>query len=379
MNKKKSILFISGFYYPSQLGGPCNSNYWLVNALKAKNFYITVIATSAGIPIGKILLDEWLHDENGKVIYLNTKWNNFSLLLIIKFLREIKKVDIIQISSIFSLSSFIIGLISLLSCKPLIWSPRGELSEPALKNNYFAKSFFINVIKLFKNKIYFHVTSHHELNDLKFVFGNNVKYFLHANYIELPKNQIFEKKKQFLYLGRLHPIKSLDKLIQALNKSKYFLKNNFKLLIVGNGDNNYKLYLETLIKKYGLTSNINFLEHINDISAKNKLFSESLFTFLISESENFGNVVLESISNGTPVVSSMGTPWKILEDRKAGFWISNDSDSLTECIDKIINMNSVELSQYSLKALDLARDFDINNNIDKWVMSYDLVLKQHVI
>ena len=41
--------------------------------------------------------------------------------------------------------------------------------------------------------------------------------------------------------------------------------------------------------------------------------------------KNFGNVVLEALAEGTPVVTSKGTPWQDLENEKAGFWVENTS------------------------------------------------------
>jgi glycosyltransferase involved in cell wall biosynthesis len=373
--KKKSILFISGYYYPSQLGGPCNSNHWLVNALKSNNFYVMVLATSAGISVGQVKFNNWIHDKNGKVIYLKTKWPNFSITFILKYLKELRNVDLVQISSLFSFSSFIIALLSILYGKPVVWSPRGELAAPALKRNFVLKNLFIKIIGLFTRKIHFHVTGKDELKDLQGAFGCDVKYILHPNYIQMPYNLVVQRKKQFIYVGRLHPIKSLDKLITGLFISKYFIKENYNFLIIGSGDGNYEKYLRILIDNYKLTRNVLFLDHISDVNQKNRLFSESLFSFLVSESENFGNVILESISNGTPVVSSKGTPWNILEEKSAGFWISNEPHVIANCIDQIIKMDSKVFNEYSARALDLAKDYDIKNNIDKWVLSYNSIIK----
>lgn len=40
---------------------------------------------------------------------------------------------------------------------------------------------------------------------------------------------------------------------------------------------------------------------------------------LVSESENFGNVIIEALSQGTPVIASCGTPWAEIEKKNAGF------------------------------------------------------------
>lgn len=375
MEYQKRFLFVSGFYYPSQLGGPCNSNHWLVNALKEKNFYVTVIATDTGIEDGLVKINEWIYDNNGKVIYIRTKRPNFSLNVIFKFFRELKNADFIQISSLFSSSSFLLGITSTFFNKTIIWSPRGELAEPALRSNKRIKQFFIFIIKLFSKKMYFHVTSNEELNDIKLVFGNHVNFILHPNYIKLPKIEIVQRKNQLIYLGRLHPIKALDNLLNALNISNIFKKSDYKFLIVGNGSTEYKNYLRDLVLKLKLENHVCFKDHVNDIKEKNVLFSESKFAFLISNSENFGNVVLESLSNGTPVVASKGTPWENLNEKNAGFWIDNDPLTLSSIIDKIITMDSNSYTFYSENAKVFANEFNIEENIEKWIASYKFIAK----
>ena len=51
-----------------------------------------------------------------------------------------------------------------------------------------------------------------------------------------------------------------------------------------------------------------------------------------SHNENFGNVVVESLSQGTPVIASTGTPWKILEKYHAGYWIKNNPENIAKKI-----------------------------------------------
>ena len=65
---------------------------------------------------------------------------------------------------------------------------------------------------------------------------------------------------------------------------------------------------------------------------KYKLYANAYFSILVSHSENFGNVVIEALSQGTPVIASKGTPWEQLAE-KAGFWIDNDENSIACCID----------------------------------------------
>jgi glycosyltransferase involved in cell wall biosynthesis len=176
-------------------------------------------------------------------------------------------------------------------------------------------------------------------------------------------------------LGRIHPIKALENLIMACNASQLFKDSKFQLLIVGDNNNEYCLKLKNIVTENKLNQKIVFVPHISDVSMKNKLFAEAVFSFLPSHSENFGNVVVESLGNGTPVVASFGTPWQILEESKAGFWVSNDTIEITKIIDKIILMPKQDLRKYYINARSLAcAEFDIEINIGQWVNAYQQLI-----
>src|SRR5690606_38672252 len=99
------------------------------------------------------------------------------------------------------------------------------------------------------------------------------------------------------------------------------------------------------------------------------------FLFLPSETENFGNVVIESLNQGTPVVASLNTPWEILSDYGCGYHSSNDPENLGKLIDQIINIdhNSYEIMSSKAKELVDTR-FNVNYRIKEWVDNYYNIL-----
>ena len=54
-----------------------------------------------------------------------------------------------------------------------------------------------------------------------------------------------------------------------------------------------------------------------DGEEKNKVIASNMALVLPSKSENFGNVVLEALAQGTPVIASKNTPWQILDLKNA--------------------------------------------------------------
>ncbi|MBK8389049.1 MAG: glycosyltransferase family 4 protein, partial [Saprospiraceae bacterium] len=107
-----------------------------------------------------------------------------------------------------------------------------------------------------------------------------------------------------------------------ISNSKYFQKLSYKLIIAGNNTNLYFKELEELVEKLNLSKSIEFIGEVMG-EEKENLLAKSYFLILPSDSENFGNVVIEALAQGTPVITTKGTPWEVLEKRNAGFWVEN--------------------------------------------------------
>jgi glycosyltransferase involved in cell wall biosynthesis len=99
---------------------------------------------------------------------------------------------------------------------------------------------------------------------------------------------------------------------------------------------------------------------------KFRAYASARYSFLVSNSENFGNVVIEALSQGTPVVASKGTPWKSLIEKNAGFWIDNTPETIADTLDVLISQSDEEYFKYREGALNYSRSFDIYEHIEEW-------------
>ena len=75
---------------------------------------------------------------------------------------------------------------------------------------------------------------------------------------------------------------------------------------------------------------------------KYEYFAKSTFSILMSDSENFGVTVLESLICGTPVISSKNAPWSGLKINNCGYWIDNSSIELQSTLKFILEMDEIE-------------------------------------
>lgn len=364
------IVIPAGFFYPAQVGGPCNSLYWMSKALKKKNLQVTVVAMNYGIN-RKYPYDVWNDTEFGLVKYVSTKLINLPFSYVIETIKVARKADVVLLTSFFAPSSFIIGLILILLKKNVVWSPRGEFDPPVLGTKGRIKKVMLFIAKPFSEKIIFHSTSPQETNYIKRVFHKSRPIIELPNYLELKFSKPVEKEKCLLFVGRIHPKKAIENLIEGCRDSKHFSLSEFKLAIVGDANNNYGRQLKELVQNFNLTDKVLFLPHINNEIEKNEVYAKAYFSFLPSHTENFGNVVVESLAQGTPVVASKFTPWEILEKEKAGFWVDNSATSLADIIDKIIIMDEKSYIDYCINSRKLAiNNFDINYNIDNWISQF---------
>ena len=193
----------------------------------------------------------------------------------------------------------------------------------------------------------------------------------------LPKKIKSKGEEKIIFLCRINPIKNIIILLESFNKLCELQKfNKLKLLIVGSARLDYEIsYLKKLknfVKMNKLGNRVIFKGSLYGID-KFKEIASSKILILPSKSENFGNVVTESLSQGTPVVASSNTPWSILNDYKAGCWIDSEINSkvLYDEILKILELNKKEFNNLRKQALNLCKkEFDINLKIHEWINLY---------
>jgi glycosyltransferase involved in cell wall biosynthesis len=364
------IFFPLEVFYPSQAGGPANSIYWIVKNLAKSGIKSTLVATDKGIKEG-FQLNKWIHTDFGKANYIQTKIYNIPLKQIFIALREIKKHDVIHLSSVFFPTAFLSAFFARYHKKKIILSPRGELDPSALQYSRFKKIPVLWLIKKILGKYpLFHSTCSAETLYLKNTFGEEIKVIEIPNFIEMPEFYEEPTENYLLFIGRIHPKKAIDNLIRALANSEKFLDSDFVLKIAGRGDSFYETELKELVRSLDLEKKIEFLGQVEG-DAKQKLFTRAYFTIMPSHTENFGNVVLESLAQQTPVIASKGTPWEVLEKEKIGYWVDNSVENLTDTINKVLRLDQSIYRNYRNKCRSFVEeDFDVVTNIHKWVEVY---------
>lgn len=125
-----------------------------------------------------------------------------------------------------------------------------------------------------------------------------------------------------------------------------------RLVVMGSGDKAYEEFLHREVKRLGLEKQVEFAGFVNGEEKFRKL-SQLSALFVTSDMENFGMIVPEALLVGTPVMASLGTPWKELEDHNCGWWRDNSPESVARVIDEIAEKSPAELLAMGMRGREL--------------------------
>lgn len=381
------LLYILGSYFPAQSGGPNNTIHWQAKYLVKSGVDVTVASLKSGLTQDNIndygiQYNESCEIEGVNAYYFNyTKNRYLSVKFYLWMIKNIRQYNFVQLTSYFFPITWFAVFLCILYKIPYSIAPRGELEDNALKYSSSLKKLVDKILlrRLYKKAKFIMVTSKQELEFCKRFFPSKMNFELIPNYIDLSASKELSdkellEKKDILYLGRLHPKKGIENLINAYVNLNEEIKKRHRLLIVGTGLDEYQSKLRELVS-INNESNVIFLGHKQG-KEKEKLYQNSKLFVLPSYSENFGNVVLESLSFSTPVISSIYTPWQELETRQSGFFINNTPDVIQNHIKKVLDFDKDEYYKYANNARKHALSYDIEENIDHLKKTYEKYVKQ---
>ncbi len=177
------------------------------------------------------------------------------------------------------------------------------------------------------------------------------------NAVELPENLTVPQAKdgpfRVGYLGRLHPRKRVERILYAL-ASPVMHGVDAECVIIGANDSEYEAFLRKEAARLQL-KNVTFTGFRQGGSKWDMLRSLSVLT-VPSDFENFGNVVVEALREGVPVIASKGTPWQELESCGCGRWIFNDTESIAKALRGMAQLSAEERRQMGCRGQKLLRE-----------------------
>lgn len=229
---------------------------------------------------------------------------------------------------------------------PLIISPRGMLSARALRVARLKKKVAWQVYQkrdLAAARV-LHATSESEAEDIRSL-GSKQRIAVIPNGTHFPAEIVRvarnSEPRTVLFLSRLHPIKGLADLVNAWARVRPV---GWRAVIVGPDENNYRREIERLVASFGLEAVFEFAGPTSDVG-KWKFYEAADLFVLPSHSESFGLAIAEALASGVPVITTDATPWKEIEEKRAGWRIAPGADALTLALDEATRCSDTELKE----------------------------------
>ena len=218
--------------------------------------------------------------------------------------------DVLHTHSVFLWPTWVAARIARVYRVPYVLSPRGMLVRELIeRRSRIAKSIWLRMIerKNLDGSALVHFTSRVEAEDARSLHlpiheSRIIPNGLDLNGIDGARHSIAAARPKdrdhpfILFIGRINWKKGLDRLVNALA-----FVPDCRLVVVGNDEDCYQSVIQTIAQNAGTRDRITFLGAVYG-DEKADLLSRALLLVLPSYSENFGNVALEAMAAGCPVV-----------------------------------------------------------------------------
>ena len=369
----KINVVIPNFYPATVYGGPIFSSLHTCKELSnLQDISLYISTTNAN-------MDTRLDVESNKTIkfaenfyvkyYNETKINLISLSLLFNVWKDIRSSDIIHVQYMFNTTTIISLFYSFVFRKKVILSPRGSLGKWCLNQGNRFKGIWLNyLIKPFAKNITWHATSEQEKNEILSIYSdanvtiipNGIEYDKFQNFNVMNKKEYLQKytkhelnaEKIIISMGRIQKKKGFDILINSFSKVLDVYSDS--ILLIAGDDEGEQEALEKQIQQLKLENKVYFIGSILGQDKIDFLANADLFV-LPSHNENFGNVYVESLAAGTPIVASTGTPWSEVEKYDCGAWVNNSVEETANAMLKVLDKDREKMRQ---NCKELAKKYD---------------------
>ena len=260
-----------------------------------------------------------------------------------------------------------------MACCPLVCSTHGALDSRSLRVSRLKKlaAWWGWQRRVLTQVDLFHATSAEEADQIRSQ-GLRAPLAVIPHGVEVPvvtQRPADREARTVAFLGRLHPIKGIDRLLRAWGGMAQN-RPDWQLLICG-PDGGAARELRTLA---AALPRVVFETGI-PASERAAWFSRCDLLVLPSHGENFGMVVAESLAHGVPVVASTGTPWRGVVEHGCGWWAANDVATLEATLRAATSLERPTLLDMGRRGREwMIRDFSWPSVAERMLAAYRWLL-----
>jgi glycosyltransferase involved in cell wall biosynthesis len=359
------LLLASPYFAPAYaFGGSVTVGETIVTDILAEGHEVTVATTDVFDGRRRIAHDAPSHLGGAKVVRfanlshrLAAGLNAYTPCGLHAWLAaNVRLFDVVLLHDVYSAVSVMGARAAARANVPLALQPLGTLSPARERGRPLIKRVFLAIwgratVRAAAALMY---VSEHEAADF-LAAGASSEQLVHMPLpLELPAGTQGQKSSAptIAFVGRLHPIKGIDRLIEAMAIVRQQVPD-VQLEVVGPGDR-YRRTLESLVARLGLGDLVRFRGFV-DMAEKLAVLNAAHVSVLLSRSEGLPMAALEAMACGTPVVLSRGCHLDEVEGR-AGLVVSGTPQDAAVALVRLLSDEALR-AQLGAGAVAFAHDF----------------------
>ena len=357
---EKSVTF-----FISSLGGGGAQNVCvtIANGLVNNGWNVTLLVMNLGddrINLARL-------DKNIEVNDLQVKKARFLTFSLVKYFLNNNIKKIVCFDYELSIQTIIVNRVLNKKIKVISRNINSLKKLSESYNSFWRKYIVFNIIKMLysksdivinqcqKMKLSLLQTVNIEQSKCKVIYNPIGDKYLTYKY----KSSELSSQEYLLCVGRLEKQKAFDLAIEAFSKVAQ-VKPNLRLKILGTGSELDKLKI--LARSLNIAERVEFLGYVSDMG---DYYDNAQCVLLTSLFEGFPNVLVESITFGTPIVSvdCESGPSEIVNDVNGILVNYNNRENIYKSIIHVLD-NKYKYNKQAIK-IDSKR-FNISNIIKNW-------------
>jgi glycosyltransferase involved in cell wall biosynthesis len=351
-------------FLDAKYGGPVATCLSMYKYFKINNIDNRILTTNT----------ECCHENKDIVRYKKTTetWF-FSFDLLMNGWRDIKDVDVVLVHGFYSFFTLYAVFVSSVFKKKLFLRPAGMLDRDSIGNG--------PPLKIILRKLYIYMIGVLLVNSSSNIIFNSSKEKKSSIYGQLKKSLIivngtdFDSVKEcnnidkyfavgklnLLFLGRIHEIKGIKKLLESFNNLPSDIKNKVDFVVAGTG---CKKYCDSMVV---INSQVRFVGQITD-KDKYMCLNEADIYIQPSVTEGLSNSMMEALSCNTAVIiTSTSGMSEELRKGNAAVVVDYDVTSISMALLNLIESEK-KINFYKTSGYQFAKsNFDWSNNIKHYI------------
>ena len=345
-------------------GGPVNSLSGYVRGLRASDCKVGVLAAPRAEDGQDAQLPEGIDILRCRPAFCG----NFRFCPALRRAVRSSGADIIHSHGLWTYASCAAGQAAQAMRAPHVLSPCGMLQSGAIRRSRMKKWICRRLFqdRVLKNANCLHAKSSAEVKGIR-AFGLTNPVAVIPNPVCGPeatdrswggpcKTELEGKSgKSVLYLGRIHPVKGLSRLLEAWSRL-WKTHRDWRLILAGPDEGGYQAKLEQQIWSAGIGGTVTFTGPVQG-DAKWKLLQSCDVFVMPSDFENFGTAVAEAMLCGKPVITTNGTPWRQLPEEHAGWCVNPSIGSIEQAMREAMTLDHATRMEMGQRGKEIASPF----------------------